>query len=478
MGVTIIQKILALGAQLSGSFMTAVGGYGSGNIFPSPKTSIPQPAGPGTADVLVTDSDGAMRARASVLTTRNNFRDDFSGAALNTALTGTLTFTAGSVTVTGTGTTFTTQVTRDMYVKLNTDGETAWTRVRAVLSNTSLELEQGYLGASGGPAASSSTKWPTRTGSGGSFTVGSSLFNILSGTTNGANSFIFRDLDFALIHVDFIALRMSQRIANQSIFAGIFDTMVSPTQQAAFIFDGTVNTTVKCRSSFGTAATDIQDTTVTLPFGLTTALTTVNYTIEITPTTIIFKIAGVVVAAHDIHTPEQWILMDIGVGIQNTAAAGSSTTVTVDQVLMRSYDIVDDGTTIPADEQHSITGQLTTTTTTADQIVLSYTVPANRVAYILGYMVNVDGNTDSLPLKIGKNTITTPPAAPGAVDSNFFRVFRLDRSGAGAEPTIIEDFNIPRQFGFAGDVLKIAVTPSGTGSTVWRATLEIILRPS
>lgn len=478
MGVTIIEKLVSLGGALSGSFIRAVGGYGSNNIFPSNKTALPQNPGAGNAGVVEVDSDGAMRARASVLTTRNNFRDDFSGASLNTALTGTLTFVASSVNVTGTGTTFTTQVTRDMYVKLNTDGETAWTRVRAVLSDTSLQLEQGYLGASGGPAASSTTKWPTRTGTGGSFTVGSSLINILSGTTNGANTFIVRDLDFALIHVDFVALRLSQRIANQAGFAGIFDNVSSPTQQAAFIFDGTVNTTVKCRSSFGTAATDIQETTVTLPFALTTALTTVTYTIEITPTMVVFRIAGVVVAAHDIHTPEQWTVMDIGVGIQNTAAAGSSTTVTADQVLMRSFDIVDDGAVIPADEQHSITGQLTTTATTADQTIVSYTVPANRVAYIIGFMVSTDGNTDGLPVKVGKNTITTPPAAPGTVDSNFFRVFRMDRSTAGDGGFVSQDFSTPRQFGFAGDVLKIAVTPSGAGSTIWRATLDIILRPS
>ena len=477
MGVTIIEKLMSLGGQLTGSFIRAVGGYSSNNISPSNKTAIPQPVAPGTAALVEVDADGALRARASALTTRNNFRDDFSGASLNTALTGTVAFTAGSVTVTGTGTTFTTQVTRDMYIKLNSDGETAWTRVRAVLSDTSLQLEQGYLGTTGGPAASSTTKWPTRTGSGGSFTVGSSLVNILSGTTNAANTFIFRDLDFALIHVDFIALRLSQRIANQAAFAGIFDSVSSPTQQAAFIFDGTVNTTVKCRSSFGTAATDIQETTVTLPYGLTTALTTVNYTIEITPTLIIFKIAGAVVAAHDIHTPEQWTMMDIGVGIQNTGVAASSTTVTADQVLMRSYDIVDDGTVIPADEQHQITGQLTTTATTADQLIISYTVPANRTFYLLGFFVGVDGNTDGTPVKIGKNTITTPPAAPGTLDSNFFRVFRLDRSGV-AQDTVGQDFSTPRQFAFAGDVVKVSVTPSGTGSTIWRATLDFILRPS
>ncbi len=477
MGVTIIDRLFAMGDALTGKFIRAVGGYSSNNIFPNNKMAIPQPASPGTAGELTIDSDGALRARASVLTTRNNFRDDFSGASLSTALTGTLTFVAGSVNVTGTGTTFTTQVTRDMYVKLNSDGETAWTRVRAVLSDTSLQLEQGYLGSSGGPAASSTTKWPTRTGSGGSFTVASSLVNIISGTTSGANTFIFRDLDFALIHVDFIALRLTQRIANQAAFAGVFDSISAPTQQAAFIFDGTVNTTVKCRSSYSSAATDIQETVVTLPFGLTTALTTVNYSIDITATKIIFSIAGVVVATHSYHTPEQWTLMDVGVGIQNTGVPGSTTTVTADQVLMRSYDITDDSSKALDDEMHFVSGALTTTTTTADQVVVSVTVPTGKVLYIIGFMLSGSSNTISgNPIKIGKNTVTTEAAAPGTIDNNILFAFVLNVGASLPNMYSMNYGDKPRKFGFAGDVVKITVTPSGGTSTIWRGTLEYILK--
>src|SRR5579871_1042567 len=420
MGVTIIDRLMALGGQLTGSFLRVVGGYGSGNISPSSKTALPQPAAPGTADVFVADSDGALRARASVLTGRVNFRDDFSGASLNTALTGTLTFTAGSVNVTGTGTTFTTQLTRDMYIKLNSDTETAWTKVRAVLSDTSLQLEQGYLGTTGGPAASSSTKWPTRTGSGGSFTVGSSLVNILSGTTNGARTFIFHDLDTALIHIDFIALSISQRLATQTGFAGIFDSVASPVQQAAFIFDGTVNTVVRCRSSFSAAATDTQETVVTLPFGLTTNLTTVNYSIDITANKVIFTIAGAVVATHSYHTPEQWTLMDAGVGIVNTATAASTTTISTDMAFTRTFDLVDDSSKVPDDEQHYITGFLSTSATTADQVIVSFTVPTGKVLYVIGFVItNSSTSIQGAPVKVGKNTVTGDPAAPGVLDGNI-----------------------------------------------------------
>lgn len=459
-----------------GKFIKPIGGQGTNDIFPSPRAGFPQNPGASNAGAVVLDADGALRTRASILTTRQNFRDDFSGASLSTALAGTLTFTAGSVTVAGTGTTFTSQITRDLYIKLNSDAETAWTKVRRVVSDTSLELEQGYLGTTGGPAASSSTKWPTRTGAGGSFTVGSSLANVLSGITNGSRTFIFRDLDFSLLHVEFVALSITQRLATQTGFAGLFDNPASPIQQAAFIFDGIVNTVVRCRSSFSAAAADTQETVVTLPFGLTTNLATITYAVDVTKDRVIYTIAGAVVAVHVFHTPEQWILMDAAVGIVNTGVP-TTTTVSTDTILLRAFDQVDSGPNTSEDEQHTITGQLTTTATTADQIIVSYTVPANRTFYFIGWLISVDGNTDGVPIKIGKNTITTPPAAPGTVDSNLFRVFRLDRSGV-AQDVINQDYSTPRKFGFAGDVIKVSVTPGGTGSTIWRASFDFILRPS
>lgn len=478
MGVTIIQQLLALGGSLVGNVMQAIGGYSSNSIFPSNKAAIPQPAAAGTAALVEVDADGAMRVRGNALTTRINFRDDFSGASLSTALTGTLTFTAGNVNVTGTGTTFTTQVTRDLYIKLNSDPETAWTKVRAVLSDTSLQLEQGYLGATGGPAASSSTRWPTTTGAGGSFTVANSVANVLSGTTSGSKTFISRVLDFALNHVDFIALNISQRLATQQGFAGLFDNVTTPTQQAAFIFDGTLtNAQVRCRSSFSAAATDTQETVVTLPFALTTNLTTVNYSIDILANKVIFSIAGAVVATHSYHTPEQFTVMNVAVGIQNTAAAASSTTVAVDLVLTRAFDLVDDSANQPDDEIHYVTGALTTTATTADQIIVSFTVPTGKVLWLIGFMIS--GNNNSIqanPLKIGKNTVTTEPAAPGTEDGNIMFSFELNTNTALANMFAMNYGDKPRKLGFAGDVVKMTVTPSGNGTTIWRGTLEFLLK--
>lgn len=463
-----------------GKFIKPVGGQGSNNIFPNPKAGLPPNPGASNAGLFVQDSDGALRTRASVITSRQELQDDFTGASLNTALTGTPTFTNGGTVVSGSGTLFTTELSRDFFIKRDSDGEANWTRVRRVISDTSLELESNYPGTTGG-SASSKTKWPTTTGSGGSFTAGSSLVNVLSGTTNAARTFISRSFDAATILAAFNGLSVSQRIANQTISVGLFDNVASPAQQIAIIFDGTVNTTLKFRTSFTSTATDIQETTVTLPFGLTTNLSTINYNILWDGQQATLLIDGIVVASHQFHLAEPFTTLIVSIGVLNSAAV-TTTTIATDSVYIKSCEDLDLNTILPTgilptDEPHSIVGVLTTSATTADQLIITYTVPTGKVAYIVGYMISSNANTDGTPIKIGKNTITTEPAATGMVDSNFFRTLFLLRTSAPNSGIVSENFtSSPRPFAVAGDVLRIAVTPSGAGSTIWRACLDIVLR--
>ena len=476
------EYLAALNELLSsalGKFIKPVGGQGSNNIFPSPKAGLPPNPGASNAGVLVQDSDGSLRVRASTVSSRQELRDDFTGSSLNTALTGTPTFTNGSTIVSGSGTAFTTELHRDFYIKRDSDTESNWTRVRRVISDTSLELELGYTGTSGG-SASSKTKWPTTTGSGGSFTVGSSLVNVLSGTTNGSQTFIYRSFDTSTIYGAFNGLSVSQRIANQTISVGFFDSVISPTQQVAIIFDGTANTTLKFRTSFTATATDIQETVVTLPFSLTTNLSTINYLIIFDGMQATLLIDGIVVASHQVHMVEPWTTLIAAVSVLNSATV-TTTTIATDSVYFKACDDMDiamygEAGPRPTDEPHSIGGVLTTTATTADQLIISYTVPTGKVAYIVGYEITNNANTDGTPVKIGKNTITTEPAATGVVDSNIFRSMFILRSSTGLYRAQEDFSSFPRPFAVAGDVLKVSVTPSGTGTTIWRAYLDIILR--
>lgn len=456
--------------------VTVVGTQATGDVTPSPRAGLPPAPGAGKAGALVQDADGSLLTRSNVVSTRQSFRDDFTGSAITTALTGTPSFTNGSTIVTGSSTLFTTELNRDNYIKVTAHAETTFAKVRRVISNTSLELETAYTGATTA-AASVKTKWPTTTGSGGSFTVGSSLLNVLSGTTNGSRTFVSRSFDFATIYGAFNGLSISQRIANQTISVGFFDNVASPAQQIAIIFDGTVNTTLKFRTSFTATASDIQETTVTLPFGLTTNLSTINYNILWDGQQATLLIDGIVVASHQFHLAEQFTTLIAAISVLNSAAV-TTTTIATDSIYFKACDDLNFPTgVLPTDEPHSIVGVLTTSATTADQLIISYTVPTGKVAYIVGYMISSNANTDGTPIKIGKNTITTEPAATGTVDSNFFRTLFLLRTSAPSPGFVTENFvSNPRPFAVAGDVLKVAVTPSGSGTTIWRVNLDIILR--
>lgn len=476
--------LASIGETLSsalGKFIKPVGGRGLGDYVPSPRSNPPILANQ-TADVVGLDKGGSWVARSQALTDEGGFNDDFPGSSLTTSLSGTPSFTNGQTAVSGSGTSFSTQLTTNSYIKRDSDADTAWARVAQVLSDTSLVLESAYTGTTGG-SASSSSNWFRTVGSGGTISVSSGNVTIASGTTNGSISRLNRTLDYQPI--TFRAnVSLSQRIANQSFFVGFRDSVSSPTQAVGVIFDGTTNTTVKFRCQNGTAGSEITERTVTLPFALTSA-SVLSYKVDVTPRLATLAINGVVLAKITEHLVGQYTNMSFVMESNNTGTPSGSTNLVVDLVQLSNYNQAQVGNITAADalpvqikeEVHYVSGTLTSTATTADQDIVTYTVPDGQVAYITGYMISTDGNTDGLPVKIGRNDVTTEPSTPGTVDGNIFRMFRMTRSGTAIMPIVAEDFSaMPRPIGGAGDVIRAAVTPSGTGSTKWRVTLDLVLR--
>jgi hypothetical protein len=74
----------------------------------------------------------------------------YSGATV--ALTGTISVSNGLTAVTGVGTLFLSEVAPGGYIKLASQGNTAYARIRTVTTDTALTLETGYGGASGSSA--------------------------------------------------------------------------------------------------------------------------------------------------------------------------------------------------------------------------------------------------------------------------------------------------------------------------------------
>lgn len=83
----------------------------------------------------------------------------YEGSTLTANLTGTLTFTTGNATVTGSGSAFLTELRIGDWIRLSTDADTtaSYRRVQAIASDTSLTLTAVY-GATGGTGTGVSTR--------------------------------------------------------------------------------------------------------------------------------------------------------------------------------------------------------------------------------------------------------------------------------------------------------------------------------
>lgn len=306
-------------------------GIGSSGYSPDPSSILTVPVQP------TKDASGRAETHSTVTADEGSFRDDFVGAALTAALTGTVNFTNGSTAITGTGTAFTTETAAGMWIKKVTDGEANFVQIDSVQSDTALTLSTPYAGTTASVSGHDSN-WSTVTATGGSITVATSAVSLASGTTNGQSSYIQRNGDY-LPYTFLSYLSVSQRIANQTARIGFRDNWASPTKRAEVEFTGTVNTTVNFVTAFGSAAADTQTTAVTLPNGGTTA-TTRAYKIDLSGNQATLSIDGIVVATHNQHIPGPYDNLNIFAGITNTGVAGSSTTVAVDSLYFYNNDRV------------------------------------------------------------------------------------------------------------------------------------------
>ena len=70
------------------------------------------------------------------------------GFCSSSSLTGTLTFTGGSKVITGTGTSFTSELQEGNWIKANVDGIGSWTKIETIENDTTLYLTEFYRGES------------------------------------------------------------------------------------------------------------------------------------------------------------------------------------------------------------------------------------------------------------------------------------------------------------------------------------------
>lgn len=296
----------------------------------------PAPSGViGAAVRLTADPSRQLAVRGPILTDEETFRDDFSGSSLTTALTGTVTVTNGSTLVTGSGTTFTTQLDTLKHIRLSAHADSALSRIARIVSDTQLELEAGYTGASGSGAAVWSY-WVPSVPTGASVVITNSLAQITASMTNGHRVSIERDTDYLPLSVMFTATGVGTDV-NRVVVLGLEDELGSAEARAVFIF-GAIPTEVLCVSAW--AADSYEETQAAFPGSATTS-TANTYEIIISADSVAFKINDVQITNHRIHVPPPYARMKAVAYTLNTATPVVGHTMDVDVVFVQSHNNVD-----------------------------------------------------------------------------------------------------------------------------------------
>jgi hypothetical protein len=309
----------------------------------------PQPSSiAGSARPLANiDPSGNLQVRSQATSDEGSFSDDFPGASLLTALTGTLVFTNGSNVVSGIGTHFISELTTDYYIRANAEalGESALCRVSKVIDDTNLELGSNWPGVST-PAGAASSKqfWVTVTAAGATIAVANSLCTITQPVDDTFRSAIARTIDYAPIYSALI-FSINNRRANQEIFAGLIDT-ISPSIGACFYFDGVVNTVIKCRTFTADLAAARQETTVSLPHDATTA-TAHLYEVRCYQDKCVFYLDDNPVTVHRYHLPPPYATLRQDVVIHNTGVVAGVTAIAIDEARTENIDRIDVTATQP-----------------------------------------------------------------------------------------------------------------------------------
>jgi hypothetical protein len=283
-----------------------------------------------------TDAWGNLNTRSLISNDEGVFYDDMNSPIVQT-ITGTLTFTNGSDTVTATGGAFTTQLNIFNYVKLSADADSNYNLIFKVIDDNTLVLNNPYTGSSGS-GTGYFTNWNLITGTGASIVQSGSYINLNSGTNTTSASYtaIWQRIDYSPISSVY-EISINQRIANQTITIGIQNTGNAITDvQAVFIFTGTDNTQVTCSSQgkYGQA----QATTITLPNAATTNQVNI-YAIYVDSDKVSFVINSVSVAFNQYNIVPPYVDLCNVASIINTGAV-TSTQISIHSVLTRDFDSI------------------------------------------------------------------------------------------------------------------------------------------
>jgi len=444
---------------------------GLGGFVPEPTNNPYEPSVDENVSLYV-DGEGSLVTRGGVITDEGSFRDDFT-QDLYIELTGTIDFTNGSDEIIGTETLFTEELSRDEYVKYISDGYECWAKVLRVKDDNHALIDGAYTGSTSSGVGLKTNWIEIANGSGNSF-IENSKINLDIGQDSGEFVYAKKFADYAPM-IQFWRLSVENRFDNQTIFFGFRDDIENPAMFCDVILDGYDNTQLKFRSAWNT---DTELTNIKLPAGLTTDQF-IKYKIDVAPDYCSLLINNILVAKHDTHVPGMYSEMDAICGIINDGYVENINNLQLDSFYISNQNQVQITNSftnpiavITREDQHTLCGKLVTNTTTANQVILEYLVPENKIFHIIGYKIDCSGGASGSPIKITSNISSTEPESPGEVDGEIFRLFELESNTS----TGYIDFGIPRKVASGGNYVYVTVTPGSALSTIWRANIDFVLR--
>lgn len=417
----------------------------------APQYEVPSETGNTPARV---DPSGNLMVRSQVLTDEGSFRANFSGSSLAISI-GSCVFTNGSAVVTGTA-----FASYDLhmgdYVKLDADAESAWAQVDSIDSTTQLTLTEAYTGT-GGSGASSCVIVKPVTGSGASITVTGGQATLALGTTATAITELERDVDYSPLLFQ-CGISVSQRIANQDIYIGLYDEdhSAAPYYFAWFHLTGTTNTQVICESGGKRdgqpSGGEIETTTVTIPNGQTTA-TSRRYRIEVLLARLKFYIDGVQVAEHFKAMPRPMDLLTATVRCVNGTTPATNTNVIADYITSKSFNSLD--ITIPCETEN----------------VVANTTPLETMSYNVAGVITI--NTDLMIRDCAQcrsimvqctSMGTTGVVTPAWSNDGVTWITATGFSESGASSTTFNAAGL-RYYNVLGRYFRLRLTTATTGGT-------------
>ena len=229
------------------------------------------------------------------------------------------------------------------YVKLSTDADTAYNQILE-FTDTTITLTSNYTGTGGTGTLYSSLVQPSVSNDA-TISVGSGNCTLASGTTTNNITYIKRTVDVLPLVIE-SEFSVTQRIANQDIYFGVFDDSSPIKFWASFRINGTdaskiITETAHSRSGSPTA-TDTESYTKTIPsIGLTSQL--LRYRIEIEQSELRFLVNDIVISKHRRVLMKPTSFATMFIKIVNGTSPASSTSVSATYIRAFNYNKVSVG---------------------------------------------------------------------------------------------------------------------------------------